>query len=145
MNWSKDGVALTAPDPVPTKEGHGIEGWYYDNNGTETKWNFDTDTVKCTMTLKAKWELSTYSVTLQTDGHRSSGKDTATLIALGQFLRPLLISPARDITLTAGTGEVFPSPVTEISATDTEIKHSTQMGETRLPSFPATRSIISEQ
>lgn len=53
VNWSKDGAALTAPDPVPTNEGHSIEGWYYDNNGTETKWNFDTDTVKCTMTLKA--------------------------------------------------------------------------------------------
>ena len=76
VNWSKDGATLTAPDPVPTKEGHGIEGWYYDNNGTETKWNFDTDTVKCTMTLKAKWELSTYSVTLQTDGGTiASGKE----------------------------------------------------------------------
>ena len=59
VNWSKDGVALTAPDPVPTKEGHGIEGWYYDNNDTETKWNFDTDTVKCTMTLRAKWTKNT--------------------------------------------------------------------------------------
>lgn len=76
VNWSKDGATLTAPDPVPTKEGHGIEGWYYDNNGTETKWNFDTDTVKCTMTLKAKWELSTYSVTLQTHGGTiASGKE----------------------------------------------------------------------
>lgn len=76
VNWSKDGAALTAPDPVPTNEGHSIEGWYYDNNGTETKWNFDTDTVKCTMTLKAKWELSTYSVTLQTDGGTiASGKE----------------------------------------------------------------------
>lgn len=54
VNWSKDGVALTAPDPVPTKEGHSLDGWYYDNNGTETKWNFDTDTVKCTMTLQGK-------------------------------------------------------------------------------------------
>ena len=59
VNWRKDGAALTAPDPVPTKEGHSIEGWYYDNNGTETKWNFDTDTVKCTMTLKAKWTKNT--------------------------------------------------------------------------------------
>ena len=76
VNWSKDGAALTAPDPVPTKEGHSIEGWYYDNNGTETKWNFDTDTVKCTMTLKAKWELSTYSVTLQMNGGTiASGKE----------------------------------------------------------------------
>ena len=59
VNWRKDGAALTAPDPVPTKEGHSIEVWYYDNNGTETKWNFDTDTVKCTMTLKAKWTKNT--------------------------------------------------------------------------------------
>ena len=59
VNWRKDGAALTAPDPVPTKEGHSIEGWYYDNNGAETKWNFDTDTVKCTMTLKAKWTKNT--------------------------------------------------------------------------------------
>ena len=59
VNWSKDGAALTAPYPVPIKEGHSLEGWYYDNNGTETKWNFDTDTVKCTMTLKAKWTKNT--------------------------------------------------------------------------------------
>lgn len=123
VNWSKDGAALTAPNPVPTKEGHSIEGWYYDNNGTETKWNFDTDTVKCTMTLKAKWELSTYSVTLQTDGGTiASGKEV--------------------IGYTYGTGAVLPttnditregyrfdgwyadssfssSPITEISATET--------------------------
>ena len=57
VNWSKDGAALTAP--VSTNEGHSLDGWYYDNNGTETKWNFDTDTVKCTMTLKAKWTKNT--------------------------------------------------------------------------------------
>lgn len=74
VNWSKDGAALTAP--ASTNEGHSLDGWYYDNNGTETKWDFDTDTVKCTMTLKAKWELSTYSVTLQTDGGTiASGKE----------------------------------------------------------------------
>ena len=123
VNWSKDGAALTAPDPVPTKEGHSLDGWYYDNNGTETKWNFDTDTVKCTMTLKAKWELATYSVTLQTNGGT--------------------IAPGKEVTgYTYGTGAVLPtadditrkgyrfdgwyadssfsgSPVTEITGTDT--------------------------
>ena len=59
VNWRKDGAALTAPDPVPTKEGHSIEGWYYDNNGAETKWNFDTDKARYTMTLKAKWTKNT--------------------------------------------------------------------------------------
>lgn len=57
VDWSKDGAALTAP--ASTNEGHSLDGWYYDNNGTETKWNFDMDTVKCTMTLKAKWTKNT--------------------------------------------------------------------------------------
>lgn len=123
VNWSKDGAALTAPDPVPTKEGHGIEGWYYDNNGTETKWNFDTDTVKCTMTLKAKWELSTYSVTLQTDGGTiASGKEvTGYTYGTGAVL-PTAADITREGYRFDGwyTDSSFSgSPVTEITGTDT--------------------------
>lgn len=123
VNWSKDGAALTAPDPVPTKEGHSLDGWYYDNNGTETKWNFDTDTVKCTMTLKAKWELSTYSVTLQTDGGTiASGKEvTGYTYGTGAVL-----PTANDITREGYrfdgwyTDSRFSGlPVREITATDT--------------------------
>ena len=123
VNWSKDGATLTAPDPVPTKEGHGIEGWYYDNNGTETKWNFDTDTVKCTMTLKAKWELSTYSVTLQTDGGTiASGKEvTGYTYGTGAVL-PTANDMTREGYRFDGwyTDSSFSgSPVTEITGTDT--------------------------
>ena len=123
VNWSKDGVALTAPDPVPTNEGHSIEGWYYDNNGTETKWNFDTDTVKCTMTLKAKWELSTYSVMLQTDGGTiASGKEvTGYTYGTGAVL-----PTANDMTREGyrfdgwyADSSFSGSPITEISATET--------------------------
>lgn len=123
VNWSKDGVTLTAPDPVPTKEGHGIEGWYYDNNGTETKWDFDTDTVKCTMTLKAKWELSTYSVTLQTHGGTiASGKEvTGYTYGTGAVL-----PTTNDITREGyrfdgwyADSNFSGSPVTEITGTDT--------------------------
>ena len=123
VNWSKDGAALTAPDPVPTNEGHSIEGWYYDNNGTETKWNFDTDTVKCTMTLKAKWELSTYSVTLQTDGGTiASGKEvTGYTYGTGAVL-----PTANDITREEyrfdgwyADSSFSSSPITEIFATET--------------------------
>ena len=123
VNWSKDGAALTAPDPVPTKEGHSIEGWYYDNNGTETKWNFDTDTVKCTMTLNAKWELSTYSVTLQTDGGTiASGKEvTGYTYGTGAVL-----PTTNDITRKGyrfdgwyADSNFSGSPVTEITGTDT--------------------------
>ena len=123
VNWSKDGAALTETDPVPTNEGHSIEGWYYDNNGTETKWNFDTDTVKCTMTLKAKWELSTYSVTLQTDGGTiASGKEvTGYTYGTGAVL-----PTTNDITREGyrfdgwyADSSFSGSPVTEITGTDT--------------------------
>ena len=123
VNWSKDGAALTAPDPVPTKEGHSIEGWYYDNNGTETKWNFDTDKARYTMTLKAKWELSTYSVTLQTDGGTiASGKEvTGYTYGTGAVL-----PTADDITREGyrfdgwyADSSFSGSPVTEITGTDT--------------------------
>ena len=123
VNWSKDGAALTAPDPVPTKEGHGIEGWYYDNNGTEAKWNFDTDKVKYTMTLKAKWELASYSVTLQTDGGTiASGKEvTGYTYGTGATL-----PTANDLTREAyrfdgwyADSSFSGSPVTEITGTDT--------------------------
>jgi len=123
VNWSKDGAALTAPDPVPTNEGHSIEGWYYDNNGTETKWNFDTNTVKCTMTLKAKWELSTYSVTLQTDGGTiASGKEVT-----GYTYGTGAVLPAADDITREGyrfdgwyaDTSFSGSPVTEITGTDT--------------------------
>ena len=123
VNWSKDGATLTALDPVPTKEGHSIEGWYYDNNGTETKWNFDTNTVKCTMTLKAKWELSTYSVTLQTDGGTiASGKEVT-----GYTYGTGAVLPAADDITREGyrfdgwyaDSSFSSSPITEISATET--------------------------
>lgn len=121
VNWSKDGAALTAP--ASTNEGHSLDGWYYDNNGTETKWNFDTDTVKCTMTLKAKWELSTYSVTLQTDGGTiASGKEvTGYTYGTGAVL-PTAADMTREGYRFDGwyaDSSFSSSPITEISATET--------------------------
>lgn len=61
--WSKAGEMLTAPSPDPVKDGYTFEGWYYDDHGTETKWNFDTDAAKYTMTLTAKWTQNSAPVT----------------------------------------------------------------------------------
>ena len=121
VDWSKDGAALTAP--ASTNEGHSLDGWYYDNNGTETKWNFDTDKARYTMTLKAKWELSTYSVTLQTDGGTiASGKEvTGYTYGTGAVL-----PTTNDITREGyrfdgwyADSNFSGSPVTEITGTDT--------------------------
>lgn len=67
--WSKDGATLEVPTPDPTKEGYTFEGWYYDNNGVNTKWNFETDKARYTMTLTAQWEANTYTVTVENDGN----------------------------------------------------------------------------
>ena len=125
VHLDSDGAALTPPDPTPTKEGYTLDGWYwyYNNNGAETKWNFDTDKARYTMTLKAKWELSTYSVTLQMNGGTiASGKEvTGYTYGTGAVL-----PTADDITREGyrfdgwyADSSFSGSPVTEITGTDT--------------------------
>ena len=123
VNWSKDGETLAAPYPAPNKKGYTLDGWYYDNNGTETKWNFDTDKARYTMTLKAKWEPSSYSVTLQTNnGTIASGKEvTGYTYGTGAVL-----PTSADITREGyrfdgwyADSSFSDSPITEISATET--------------------------
>ena len=75
--WSKEGTPLEVPTPEPTKEGHTFEGWYYDNNGVNTKWNFETDKARYTMTLTAQWEANTYTVTVENDGNGTASADPA--------------------------------------------------------------------
>lgn len=69
VDWSKDGAKLSAPTSEPTKEGHTFAGWYYDNNGENTEWNFETDRAKYTMRLTAQWKANTYNVTVKDDGN----------------------------------------------------------------------------
>ena len=77
VDWSKDGEPLIVPTPEPTKEGHTFEGWYYDNNGENRKWDFETDKAKYTMTLTAQWKANTYTVTVENDGNGTASADPA--------------------------------------------------------------------
>ena len=74
VEFVSDGSAVAAAQYVshggklakpadPFKEGFRFDGWYYDNNGSAAKWDFDTDKVTHTMTLTAKWAPITYTVT----------------------------------------------------------------------------------
>lgn len=76
VDWSHGGATLTAPSE-PTKEEHTFEGWYYDNNGENTEWNFETDKAKYTMTLTAQWKANTYTVTVENDGNGTASADPA--------------------------------------------------------------------
>ena len=122
VHLGSDGAALTPPDPAPTKEGYILDGWYwyYNNNGTETKWNFDTDKAKYTMTLKAKWA---FRVTLYPNGGTiASGKEvTGYIDGTGAAL-----PTADDITREGyrfdgwyADSSFSGSPVTEIADTET--------------------------
>ena len=79
-----NGDKLNEPT-VQTKEGYRFGGWYYDNSGSEAKWNFGTDTVTRAMTLKAKW-VQTYTVTFETSG--GSEVDPVTVDAGSTVTKP---------------------------------------------------------
>lgn len=106
VDWSKEGTPLAVPTPKPTKEGHTFEGWYYDNNGVNKKWDFKTDRARYTMTLKAKWEANTssggsgggggttyYTLTFETNGGDSM---QAIRAARGKTLDLSAYTPMRD-------------------------------------------------
>lgn len=105
VDWSTDGAKLSDPTPEPTKEGYTFEGWYYDNNGVNTKWNFKTDKAQYTMTLTAKWKANTsssggggggttyYTLTFETNG---GGSMQAIRAARGKTLDLSAYTPMRD-------------------------------------------------
>jgi uncharacterized repeat protein (TIGR02543 family) len=59
----ENGSVIIEPD-APTRTGYTFAGWY---NG-ETKWNFETDTVKSDIKLTAKWDRIPHTVTFNSDG-----------------------------------------------------------------------------
>ena len=107
VNWSKEGAKLSAPTSEPTKEGYTFEGWCYDNNGVNTKWDFKTDRAQYTMTLKAQWKANTsssgsggggggttyYTLTFETNGGDSM---QAIRAARGKMLDLSAYTPMRD-------------------------------------------------
>ena len=56
--------------PDPTQTGHTFVGWYKESTLT-TPWTFATDTVTSAVTLYAKWNPITYTVTFNSNGGSS--------------------------------------------------------------------------
>ncbi|KAK3604987.1 hypothetical protein CHS0354_000652 [Potamilus streckersoni] len=56
------------PKPAdPTRAGHAFGGWYKDNNTFASSFNFDTETITANITLFAKWEANSYTVTFNSN------------------------------------------------------------------------------
>ena len=56
--------------PMPTRANYSFEGWYF----ADTKWSFKTDTVTSDITLVAKWEPFTKTITFNANGGTVSEK-----------------------------------------------------------------------
>ncbi len=57
--------------PVSSKIGNQLEGWYISFNNGETfdrKWDFFSDTVQFDITLYAKWNINSYTISFETNG-----------------------------------------------------------------------------
>ncbi|MBO7078319.1 MAG: InlB B-repeat-containing protein, partial [Bacilli bacterium] len=78
----------------PTKEGHNFLGWYY---GDE-KWSFISNVVTIDLTLKAKWEKLSYTMSLNVDA-----KEAGDVIGMNSYLYGDLVT----ITVTTNAGYTF--------------------------------------
>ena len=120
VEWKNNGEKLTEPSLV--KENYTIEGWYYDDNGTERKWDFGNDRTIYTMTLTAKWKPNIYTVKLEANGGTIANGKEVTNYTYGTDVT----LPMKDDIIRKGytfegwyTDSGFSgSPVTKISSTD---------------------------
>ena len=63
---TEQGNTITAPHP-PTREGYTFAGWFKDESLAE-EWSFATNAVTENITLYAKWNINTYTITFETNG-----------------------------------------------------------------------------
>ena len=74
----ESGNVLSMPKD-PEWVGYTFLGWYFG----ETLWDFENNTVTSDITLKAKWERITYTVSFNSDGGTNIGNQT---IGLGDYV-----------------------------------------------------------
>lgn len=60
----RDFDVVWGEEPTPTKDHHDFQGWYYDVDGVDTKFDFTKTALETgSKTLSAKWTLSNYKLT----------------------------------------------------------------------------------
>ena len=79
------GGLVSEPYPAPARSLYTFIGWYSDSDLTAA-WDFAGDTVKADMTLYAKWAVTEYTVTFESNG--GSTVSDQTVVEGGQVPRP---------------------------------------------------------
>ncbi|MCL2069483.1 MAG: InlB B-repeat-containing protein [Treponema sp.] len=80
-----NGGKATEPPNVP-RPGYGFGGWFMENgSGTDTRWNFDSDTVTAHISLYALWEPITYTVNYNSNSNNGTGTVAPTSHSYGVF------------------------------------------------------------
>ena len=83
----------TLPEPEPIyRPGYTFTGWWYKDEGGWRLWNFENDKVREDITLTARWERDTYTITLDANGGECS--TTAYTVAAGENFK--LPVPTKD-------------------------------------------------
>lgn len=96
FQYPTSGSTLEKPDdPLPDVECYRFLGWYKESNYV-TEWNFEQDTVTANITLYAKWEEITYTVTFD-----FSGIGTGTNITRSEIKYGSLLTQTEELTPTA--------------------------------------------
>lgn len=69
----REGMTVNLPD-TPEKPGYSFTGWYVDEGFAFRRWDSE-DTVTSDVTLYAKWELVTYSITYELNGSTQDSRN----------------------------------------------------------------------
>ena len=89
--WSSSAVSL----PTPVRNGYTFDGWYTNSNLTGTKYSAGASyTPTKNITLYAKWNANTYTITLNQDGGKG-GQSSVTVVS-GQVPPTLTSLPTKD-------------------------------------------------
>ena len=103
------GVNLTLSSTVPTRAGHTFLGWATSSGGSVVYQPGDTYTNNASVTLYAKWQIITYTVSYNANG--GTGAPASQIKTWGQTLVLSSTRPTRSVNLTfnANGGTVSPT------------------------------------
>jgi uncharacterized repeat protein (TIGR02543 family) len=87
-------IVFTQMPGNPTREAFTFQYWYYLMGGSETQFNAATATITSNLTLIAKWQKKTYTITFNSKG--GLGGPTSTTVDHGERIERPVNEPVKD-------------------------------------------------